>query len=126
VLSPTIITLVWRQSWLCVENVGGKGEDSARPGTPNATLSATTIHSVMRARWALLLAAASASVHAGALEWHVALAGVPLTQFGLRTAPAVHPAGVIVTATQSNVLAGIHPDNGTLGRCLLRRHVHRS
>jgi hypothetical protein len=77
--------------------------------------------------------------HAGVLDWHKPLIGVPLTQFA-RTAPALHrltssasspsssDAGfsenanarsLIVTATASNVLAAIHPENGTLGKhCL--------
>jgi hypothetical protein len=74
--------------------------------------------------------------HVGVLDWHKPLIGVPLTQFA-RTAPAFHrlsssassrsgsddsPSGngnarsLIVTATASNVLAAVHPENGTLGK----------
>jgi hypothetical protein len=99
------------------------------PGRDPALCSATT----MRTSWVLCaLLAAALPAHAlraedaGVLDWHVPLVGVPLTQFA-RTAPVVHRAravdALIVTATQSNVLAGIHPDNGTLGPRAHRPHT---
>jgi hypothetical protein len=70
-----------------------------------------------------LIARASAlrAADAGVIDWHTPLAGVPLTQWA-HTAPSLHgfrtgvePNALVVTATASNVLAAIHPENGTLG-----------
>jgi hypothetical protein len=121
--------ITWRRN--CGQDARHREEDKGdvedekeavgMPGRDPVSCSATT----MRTSWALCaLLAAALPAHAlraedaGVLDWHVPLVGVPLTQFA-RTAPVVHRAravdALIVTATQSNVLAGIHPDNGTLG-----------
>lgn len=60
----------------------------------------------------------------GVVDWHKKLVGVPLTSSSA-TAPVFHRVGeetthsVILTATASNVLAAIYPDNGTVGEKVL-------
>ncbi|THH31554.1 hypothetical protein EUX98_g2645 [Antrodiella citrinella] len=58
---------------------------------------------------------------AGAIDWHKALIGLPLT--ALHTGPSFHRTedwqfgatqSVVLTATASNVLAALHPENGTV------------
>jgi hypothetical protein len=60
----------------------------------------------------------------GVIDWHTSLAGIPLTHWA-HTAPSFHPAttssggdALVITATVNNVLAAIHPGNGTLGTLL--------
>ena len=72
-----------------------------------------------------LLVACAHAIHSyevGVTDWHKALAGVPLTQ-SAATAPIFHrrrhengqSSSVVLTATESNVLAAFHSTNGSLG-----------
>ncbi|KAH9886661.1 DUF1620-domain-containing protein [Cubamyces lactineus] len=78
----------------------------------------------MRLLSLLLSAACAYALHAseaGVVDWHKPLAGVPLVQ-SPATAPTFHrreyengaTRSVILTATQSNVLAALNPANGSL------------
>ena len=79
----------------------------------------------MRLFLLLSLAICARALHSyevGVTDWHKPLAGVPLTHLD-STAPRFHRRkhedgssnSVILTATQSNVLAAFHSANGTLG-----------
>ncbi|KAJ3478666.1 hypothetical protein NLI96_g9601 [Meripilus lineatus] len=58
---------------------------------------------------------------AGVIDWHKPLIGLPLTQ-SISTSPIFHRTGLkdgptqslVLTATESNVLGALHPENGTL------------
>lgn len=59
---------------------------------------------------------------AGVLDWHKPQVGVPLVH-SPSTAPTFHrrqyesgaTRSIVLSATQSNVLAALHPNNGSLG-----------
>jgi ER membrane protein complex subunit 1 len=54
---------------------------------------------------------------AGVIDWHKQHIGVPLTHWS-RTAPTFHRVqeeSITLTATGSNVLAALHPHDGSLG-----------
>ena len=79
----------------------------------------------MRLLYLLLLVAFTHALHSyevGVTDWHKPLAGVPLVQ-SPSTAPVFHrrryrdgqTSSVVLTATQSNVLAAIHSANGSIG-----------
>lgn len=55
----------------------------------------------------------------GAVDWHKRLIGVPLiTGSSSSTTPAFHNVNgttLVLTATVNNVLAALHPDNGSVG-----------
>ncbi|KAH9911778.1 uncharacterized protein BXZ73DRAFT_93328 [Epithele typhae] len=72
----------------------------------------------------LILCGCARALHSyevGVTDWHKALAGVPLTQ-SAATAPVFHrrtlanggSSSVVLTATESNVLAAVHSANGSL------------
>ena len=83
----------------------------------------------MRLLSLLLSAVCAYALHAseaGVVDWHKPLAGIPLLQ-SPATAPTFHrreyengaTRSIILTATQSNVLAALNPANGSLGECAL-------
>ena len=64
---------------------------------------------------------------AGAIDWHKPLVGPPLTATH-HTVPTFHrtedarsgsTTSVVLTATTSNVLAALHPENGSVGMYLI-------
>lgn len=60
---------------------------------------------------------------AGVIDWHKPLIGIPLVH-ATSTAPTFHRTGredgptqsLILSATESNVLGALYPENGTLGK----------
>jgi ER membrane protein complex subunit 1 len=78
------------------------------------------------APWATHVCALHAS-EAGVLDWYTPLVGKPIVET-LATAPTFHRVtgddgtseSVILAATESNVLAGVSPVNGSLGKQLTR------
>ena len=54
----------------------------------------------------------------GVIDWYKHLIGVPLLG-AAETAPRFHSSGsLVLTATANNVLAALHPGNGTVGQLL--------
>ena len=100
---------------------------SVVPTHPLAGIQRPTAASMRLLALSLLAACAHAlhSSEVGVTDWHKALAGVPLTQ-SPATAPIFHrrrhsdgqSTSIVLTATQSNVLAAFHSTNGSLGECI--------
>lgn len=126
---------------LVIGRLRGRGERVVDRGEPPLELVLlwscfhTTHHHLLRSNtgseaWMRLLALllltvcaqALHSYEAGVTDWHKSLAGVPLAHLD-STAPRFHRRkyedgssnSVVLTATQSNVLAALHSANGTLG-----------
>ena len=79
----------------------------------------------MRASWsiwtALYVCTANAlhAYEAGIVDWHKPFLGIPLTRpiFHRTALETGATKSLVLTATSSNVVGAVHPENGTLGMC---------
>jgi hypothetical protein len=79
------------------------------------------VHALFFVLWIIIPSWALHQSEVGVVDWHKNLIGIPL--HGSRsTAPVFHRVGgdntqsVVLTATESNVLAALNPVNGSVGR----------